>query len=100
MIILLALPYFHTFVISKRFKVLNFNFNIELTLLHCATLLTLTHPISQVRSQHQERTIEFIVDELGLMTRKETSERIFFISAKEVSINSYLFLLCSYQIVF
>lgn len=37
----------------------------------------------EVRSQHQDRTIEFIVDELGLMTRKETSERIFFISAKE-----------------
>ena len=51
------------------------------------SLLTLTHPVFQVRSQHQERTIEFIVDELGLMTRKETSERIFFISAKEVFIS-------------
>ena len=40
----------------------------------------------QVRSQHQERTVEFIVDELGLMTRKEANERVFFISAKEVSL--------------
>eukprot|EP00116_Pleurobrachia_bachei_P009834 sb/3470096/ len=37
----------------------------------------------EVRSQHQDRTVEFIVDELGLMTRQEADQKVFFISAKE-----------------
>lgn len=37
----------------------------------------------QVRSQHTERTMEFLVKELKVCTQKEAQERIFFVSAKE-----------------
>ncbi|CAH1130201.1 unnamed protein product [Ceutorhynchus assimilis] len=40
--------------------------------------------LDQVRRQHQERAIDFLVKELGVCTPKEAEERIFFISAKEV----------------
>lgn len=37
----------------------------------------------QVRSQHLERTVDFLVKELKVCTQKEAQERIFFVSAKE-----------------
>ncbi|KAL1490665.1 hypothetical protein ABEB36_013323 [Hypothenemus hampei] len=40
--------------------------------------------LDQVRRQHQERAIDFLVKELCVCTTKEAEERIFFISAKEV----------------
>ncbi|ERL86642.1 hypothetical protein D910_04048, partial [Dendroctonus ponderosae] len=40
--------------------------------------------LDQVRRQHQERAIDFLVKELGVCTPKEAEGRIFFISAKEV----------------
>ncbi|KAF2901910.1 hypothetical protein ILUMI_04280 [Ignelater luminosus] len=39
--------------------------------------------LDQVRRQHQERGIDFLVKELKVCTPKEAEERIFFISAKE-----------------
>lgn len=39
--------------------------------------------LDQVRRQHQERAIDFLVKELGVCSQKEAEERIFFISAKE-----------------
>ncbi|XP_019876372.2 transmembrane GTPase Marf [Aethina tumida] len=39
--------------------------------------------LDQVRKQHQERAIDFLVKELKVCTPKEAEERIFFISAKE-----------------
>ncbi|XP_064211171.1 transmembrane GTPase Marf isoform X1 [Tribolium castaneum] len=38
----------------------------------------------EVRRQHQERAVDFLVKELKVCTPKEAEERIFFISAKEV----------------
>lgn len=38
----------------------------------------------QVRGQHSERAADFLVKELKVCSAKEASERIFFISAKEV----------------
>lgn len=38
----------------------------------------------QVRAQHLERAADFLVKELKVCTPKEASERIFFVSAKEV----------------
>lgn len=40
--------------------------------------------LDEVRRQHQERAIDFLVKELKVCTPKEAEERIFFISAKEV----------------
>ncbi|KAF7272973.1 hypothetical protein GWI33_014287, partial [Rhynchophorus ferrugineus] len=40
--------------------------------------------LDQVRRQHQERAVDFLVKELGVCSGKEAEERIFFISAKEV----------------
>ncbi|XP_030762717.1 transmembrane GTPase Marf [Sitophilus oryzae] len=40
--------------------------------------------LDQVRRQHQERAVDFLVKELGVCSSKEAEERIFFISAKEV----------------
>jgi mitofusin len=40
--------------------------------------------LDQVRRQHQERAVDFLVKELKVCTPKEADERIFFISAKEV----------------
>lgn len=37
----------------------------------------------QVRRQHQERAVDFLVKELKVCSPKEAEERIFFISAKE-----------------
>ncbi|XP_044732755.1 transmembrane GTPase Marf isoform X2 [Chrysoperla carnea] len=39
--------------------------------------------LDQVRRQHQERAIDFLVRELKVYTAKEAEDRIFFISAKE-----------------
>ncbi|XP_022918144.1 transmembrane GTPase Marf isoform X2 [Onthophagus taurus] len=39
--------------------------------------------LDQVRKQHQERAIDFLVKELKVCSSKEAEERIFFISAKE-----------------
>ncbi|GLH07612.1 hypothetical protein R5R35_003245 [Gryllus longicercus] len=39
--------------------------------------------LDQVRGQHMERTVDFLVKELKVCTQKEASERIFFVSAKE-----------------
>ncbi|XP_072380072.1 transmembrane GTPase Marf [Diabrotica undecimpunctata] len=40
--------------------------------------------LDQVRKQHQERAVDFLVKELKVCTPKEAEERIFFISAKEM----------------
>jgi len=37
----------------------------------------------QVRNQHKERALAFLTSELGICSREEAEERIFFISAKE-----------------
>lgn len=37
-----------------------------------------------VRKQHMDRAIDFLANELGVVTRKEAEDRIFFVSAKEV----------------
>ncbi|KAK7866708.1 hypothetical protein R5R35_003245 [Gryllus longicercus] len=42
-----------------------------------------TNEQSEVRGQHMERTVDFLVKELKVCTQKEASERIFFVSAKE-----------------
>lgn len=39
--------------------------------------------LEEVRRQHQERGVDFLVKELKVCTAKEAEERIFFISAKE-----------------
>lgn len=39
--------------------------------------------LDQVRKQHLERAVDFLVKELKVCTQKEADERIFFISAKE-----------------
>ncbi|XP_046995797.1 transmembrane GTPase Marf isoform X1 [Schistocerca americana] len=39
---------------------------------------------SEVRGQHMERTVDFLVRELKVCSLKEANERIFFVSAKEV----------------
>ena len=38
----------------------------------------------QVRRQHMDRCSSFLVDELGVVDRAQASDRIFFVSAKEV----------------
>lgn len=40
--------------------------------------------LDQVRVQHSERAVDFLVKELKVCTQKEAQERIFFVSAKEV----------------
>ncbi|XP_046390603.1 transmembrane GTPase Marf isoform X2 [Ischnura elegans] len=40
--------------------------------------------LDQVRAQHMERAVDFLVNELKVTTREEASERIFFVAAKEV----------------
>lgn len=39
---------------------------------------------SQVRRQHMDRCTNFLVEELGVVDRAQASDRIFFVSAKEV----------------
>ncbi|XP_059485368.1 transmembrane GTPase Marf [Neocloeon triangulifer] len=39
--------------------------------------------MDQVRAQHTERTVDFLVTELGVCTTEEAAQRIFFVSAKE-----------------
>lgn len=44
-----------------------------------------TQPLlPQVRRQHMDRCTDFLVDELGVVDRAQASDRIFFVSAKEV----------------
>uniref|UniRef100_G1RF89 Mitofusin 2 n=1 Tax=Nomascus leucogenys TaxID=61853 RepID=G1RF89_NOMLE len=40
--------------------------------------------MEEVRRQHMERCISFLVDELGVVDRSQAGDRIFFVSAKEV----------------
>ncbi|KAI5712644.1 hypothetical protein M8J76_001169 [Diaphorina citri] len=40
--------------------------------------------LDQVRAQHLERAVDFLVKELRLCSGKEAGERVFFVSAKEV----------------
>ncbi|XP_068098490.1 mitofusin-2 [Hyperolius riggenbachi] len=40
--------------------------------------------MEEVRRQHMERCTSFLVDELGVLDRTQASDRIFFVSAKEV----------------
>lgn len=47
---------------------------------HSLTKIFLT---KQVRQQHTERTIDFLVDELKVCSTEEAAQRIFFVSAKE-----------------
>lgn len=39
---------------------------------------------SQVRKQHTDRCVNFLVEELKVVDREQAPNRIFFISAKEV----------------
>jgi len=41
------------------------------------------HLLDQVRAQHMERAVEFLVKELKVCSQKEANQRIFFVSAKE-----------------
>ena len=38
----------------------------------------------QVKNQHLERNISFLVDELKCVDRAQAEDRVFFVSAKEV----------------
>ncbi|XP_072283453.1 mitofusin-2 isoform X1 [Pyxicephalus adspersus] len=40
--------------------------------------------MEEVRRQHMERCTSFLVDELGILDRTQASDRVFFVSAKEV----------------
>lgn len=40
--------------------------------------------VFQVRRQHMDRCTSFLVDELEVVDRAQASDRIFFVSAKEV----------------
>lgn len=40
--------------------------------------------LEQVRKQHLDRNISFLVDELNVVTRQQAEDRVFFVSAKEV----------------
>lgn len=40
--------------------------------------------MEEVRRQHMDRCTDFLVDELGVVDRAQASDRIFFVSAKEV----------------
>ena len=40
--------------------------------------------LCQVRRQHMDRCTNFLVDELAVVDRTQVSDRIFFVSAKEV----------------
>lgn len=40
--------------------------------------------LCQVRRQHMDRCSNFLVEELGVVDRAQASDRIFFVSAKEV----------------
>lgn len=37
----------------------------------------------KVRTQHMERNIQFLVDELKVVDKKEGEDRVFFVSARE-----------------
>lgn len=55
-----------------------FGFNIEKTQIYNCLFL-----LFQVKIQHQERCIDFLVKELKVNTVKEAEERVFFVSARE-----------------
>ena len=40
----------------------------------------------QVKNQHLERNISFLVDELKCVDRAQAEDRVFFVSAKEVPV--------------
>ena len=40
--------------------------------------------VFKVRQQHQERSMQFLVDELRCVNKSEAEDRIFFVSALEV----------------
>ena len=40
----------------------------------------------QVKNQHLERNISFLVDELKCVDRAQAEDRVFFVSAKEVAV--------------
>ena len=40
--------------------------------------------VFKVRQQHQERSTQFLVDELRCVNKSEAEDRIFFVSALEV----------------
>ena len=43
-------------------------------------------PLMQVKNQHLERNISFLVDELKCVDRAQAEDRVFFVSAKEVPV--------------
>ena len=43
-------------------------------------------PLMQVKNQHLERNITFLVDELKCVDRAQAEDRVFFVSAKEVPV--------------
>lgn len=43
-------------------------------------------PLIQVKNQHLERNISFLVDELKCVDRAQAEDRVFFVSAKEVPV--------------
>ena len=57
-------------------------------MINCPRICTFANVISthkaEVKAQHLERAVQFLVDELGVCANKsEAEDRIFFISAKE-----------------
>ena len=40
--------------------------------------------MEEVKKQHEERAIDFLVNELDIYTEEEAADRVFFISAKEM----------------
>lgn len=53
--------------------------------------------MSQVKAQHHERCIEFLVNELKVNTVKEAEERVFFVSAREtLQVDRFLGYYCKF----
>jgi len=61
-----------------------FSFSVEKGRQLFGTIHVYFDMLSQVRRQHMDRCTNFLVDELGVVDRAQASDRIFFVSAKEV----------------
>ena len=53
----------------------------------------------QVKNQHLERNISFLVDELKCVDRAQAEDRVFFVSAKEVPVVQNINLMNNYVII-
>lgn len=63
----------HFVLIPLKKSLCSFNIQLNVLCLLC-----------QVRRQHMDRCTNFLVDELAVVDRTQASDRIFFVSAKEV----------------